>query len=135
LRAAAATTRLQVSARILTHVSFKSMRAPAQVAITAADVARGYVDLDEPIEMEVKTNSASGILVGISLNSPQFEGATVSGPGGTERMTSGVPSLVFANHGQGMHTESLSLRVRIELARNTTPGVFVMPVSVLLSQA
>jgi hypothetical protein len=135
LRAAAATTQLQVSARILTHVSFKSMKAPTQVAITAADIALGYVDLEEPVEMEVRTNSAHGILVGISLNSPQFEGATVSGPGGTERITSGVPSLVFANHGQGMHTESLSFKVRIELARNTTPGVFAMPVSVLLSQA
>jgi hypothetical protein len=130
---AAATTGMRVSARILTHVSFPSMKIPDQVSISPADVSRGFVDLATPIEMEVRTNSASDILVGISLNSPAFTGATVSGPSGTTRVSPGTPSIVIASHGQGMHTESLSLRVRIELARDTAPGVVVMPVSVLVS--
>jgi mannitol/fructose-specific phosphotransferase system IIA component len=37
--AAAATTRMRVSARILTHVSFRSMKTPDQVSITAANIA------------------------------------------------------------------------------------------------
>jgi hypothetical protein len=85
--------------------------------------------------MEVKTNSPSGILLGISLNSPAFTGALVSGPSGTSRITPGMPTLVIAASGQGMRTESVSLRMRIELAGNAEPGVIVMPVSLLLSAA
>ena len=133
--AEAATTKLQVSARVLTHVSFRSVKTPAQVSITAADVAQGYVDLEQPIEMEVRTNSSAGILIGITLNSPAFEGAVVSGPAGTMRITSGAPTLVLAKHGQGMRTESLSLRLRIELAHDAAPGVFAMPVSLFLTPA
>jgi hypothetical protein len=130
---AAATTAMRVSARILTHVSFRSMKVPDQVAITPADISRGFVDLDTPIEMEVRTNSASDILVGISLNSPAFTGATVSGPTGTSRVIPGTPSIVIASHGQGMHTESLSLRMRLELGGDATPGTILMPVSLLVS--
>jgi hypothetical protein len=130
---AAATTTLRVSARILTHVSFRSMKVPDQVAITPADISRGFVDLDTPIEMEVRTNSASDIVVGISLNSPAFTGATVSGPTGTTRVIPGTPSIVIASHGQGMHTESLSLRMRLELGGDATPGTILMPVSLLVS--
>jgi len=133
LNAAAATTRMQVSARILTHISFRSMKTPDQVSITAANVAQGYVDLDAPIEMEVRTNSPGAILVGISLNSPEFTGATVTGPSGSSRITPGAPSIVMPSHGQGMRTETLSLRMRIELASNATPGTVLMPVSLLVS--
>jgi hypothetical protein len=132
---AAATAKLQVSARVLTHVSFRAVKTPAQVSITPADVAQGYVDLEQPIEMEVRTNSSAGILIGITLNSPAFEGAVVSGPSGTMRITSGAPTLVLARHGQGMRTESVSLRLRIELARDAAPGVIAMPVTLFLSPA
>jgi hypothetical protein len=131
--ASAATTKLQVSARILTHISFRTMKTPDQVSITAEDVAHGYVDLAAPIEIEVQTNSPNEIMVGISLNSAAFTGAIVSGPAGTARVTPGTPSIAIPSHGQGMRTESLSLRMRIELAANTSPGVFVMPVSLLVS--
>jgi hypothetical protein len=131
--AAAATTRLQVSARILTHIAFRAMKTPDQISITAADVAHGYVDLAAPIEIEVRTNSPNEILVGISLNSPAFTGAVVSGPAGTMHVTPGTPSIAIPSHGEGMRTESLSLHMRLELAANTAPGVIALPVSLLIS--
>lgn len=134
-QAAGATTKLQVSARILTHVAVRSMKIPTQVSITPADVAQGYVDIESPIEMEVVTNSAGGVLVGISLNASAFTGAIASGQFGTMRLTPGTPELVVGNRGQGMRTESLSMRLRIELARNAEPGVIAMPVSLFLSPA
>jgi hypothetical protein len=131
----AATTKLQVSARILTHVSFRSVKTPTQIAITAVHVAQGYVDLEQPIEMEVRTNSSAGILMGITLNSPAFEGAVISGPTGTVRIESGAPTLILARQGRGMRTESLSMHLRIELARDAAPGVFAMPVTLFLAPA
>jgi hypothetical protein len=133
--AMAATTRMQVTARILTHLSMRSMIVPDQLGITAADVARGYVDLDAPIQMELRTNTASGVLLGISLNSPAFTGAVVSGPSGTTHITPGAPTLVVASLGQGMRTETLSMHVRIELAANAEPGTVMMPISLFLSAA
>jgi hypothetical protein len=83
--------------------------------------------------MVVQTNSSGGILLGISLNSPAFTGALVSGPSGTTRVTPGAPTIVIASQGQGMRTETLCLRMRIELASNAAPGLIVMPVSLLVS--
>lgn len=131
--AAAATTRLQVSARVLSHISFRSMKTPDQLAISAADIARGYVDLEAPVEMEVQTNTTGGIMLGVSLNSPAFTGAVVNGPSGTTHITPGAPGMFIAGNGQGMRTEMVSLRMRIELARDATPGVILMPVSLLVS--
>jgi hypothetical protein len=126
-------TRLQVRAQILPYVRLDTSRVPAQVNITAGQIALGYADLDEPMQIEVKTNNAT-VLVGMMLNSPAFQSATISGPSASARVTRGAPNIVALSQGEGMRTHDLSFRVRLELTRDAVPGIVVMPFSVYVSQ-
>ena len=132
--AAAAGAHLQVSARIMSYARLNSARMPAQVSISENDIRRGYVDLEQPIEIEVKTNNPS-IMLGVTLNSPLFQSATLSGASGASRVEPGGVNIVMVNPGPGMRTQSLRFSVRLQLAGDAVPGVVAMPVGLYLSPA
>ena len=120
--AEAASSNLQVFARVLTHVDFRSMRMPAPVPVTPADVAQGCVDLDEPVQWGVMTNSSTGFVPGTVRNSPFLKRAAMSGPSGSVRVAPGASALVLVRLGQGMKTEAFSLHLRIGFTPTRHPA-------------
>jgi hypothetical protein len=130
--AEAAGTRVQVMARILSYARLNSARMPSQVSISPADIKAGYVDVEERMEVELKTNNPI-ILLGVTLNSPVFLAATLSGPQGDSHITPGSPNVMTVSQVPGMRTERHSFKVRLELASGTQPGVIAMPLGLYIS--
>jgi hypothetical protein len=130
--AEAAGTRVQVMARIMSYARLNSARMPSQVSISAADIKAGYVDVEERMEVELKTNNPT-ILLGVTLNSPVFVAATLSGPQGDSHITPGSPNVVTVSQVPGMRTERHSFKVRLELASGAQPGVIAMPLGLYIS--
>ena len=66
---AASSAVLQVSATIRPWVTFKAVQHLYSYRVTAADLQRGYVDLDRSITLEIRTNIRRDIPVKLSSES------------------------------------------------------------------
>ena len=55
--------KLTVSATVLKHASLKVLAQPTSVVVTAADIARGYVDVAAPAQIAIKSNSPLGYML------------------------------------------------------------------------
>ena len=59
----ASEAKLAVSATVMKHASLKVLAQPASVMVTAADIARGYVDVSSPSQVAIQSNSLSGYML------------------------------------------------------------------------
>ena len=55
--------RLELRAVVQAHASIAAVSAPQQVVLGAADVARGYLDLAQELEVQLRTNVPGGVLL------------------------------------------------------------------------
>lgn len=123
-----ATASFQVSAyvvpRVLANVEYRVQN----LQITAADVARGYVEVPAAIRLNVRTNDPSGYLVEYALTAPELV-ASVEVLNGHEISTLSSP--------QGwMHrpftstSETQEWTLRLNLRSNVAPGTYPLPLTV-----
>lgn len=59
---------LTVGARVRPVVRLDRLAAPASLTLTETDLARGWVDLTEPLELEVRANTSGGWDLGLDLD-------------------------------------------------------------------
>ena len=123
--AAGDTAHVSIVATVLARAAIESQRLPRDVAITAQDIERGYVDLD-PVEIGVQSNHPSGVRLGFAANSAQLASVDVDGGGSM---------LVLAQHARGLQRQKVSVRLRLRLAPGAVPGTIAFPVSVYLTPA
>ena len=116
---------MTVSARVLARAVVAVDNHP-EVVVTDADVERGYVDVEEPLAVRVRTNSRKGYLLQVSNTSDAF-GAIELAFGSTS-MTVAEESFVARPYIPG--GEILSAQVRVRLAPGTTAGRHLLPVQV-----
>ena len=133
--ASADATRLNIQATVLEHTSISRLSVPSSLAVSAEDVARGYIELDEPVTIDVRTNNAAGAILGFSMRSPMVRSVTLNGAGNGVAVSEAGASLRVAKQGTGLSTQSLTLRVRIELAPDAQPGTLAWPLAVFLAPA
>src|SRR5659263_307590 len=55
--------KLTVTATVLKRASLQVLAQPASVVVTAADIARGYVDVPSPLQIMVQNNSRDGYML------------------------------------------------------------------------
>lgn len=55
--------KLTVSAIVLKRASLQVLSQPASVVVTAADIARGYVEVPSPLQLKVQSNSQGGYML------------------------------------------------------------------------
>src|SRR5665647_595595 len=73
--------KLMVSATILKHASLQILAQPASVVVTAADIARGYVDAPSPAQVAVKSNTQGGYMLMFESQGEFFRQTLVKGLG------------------------------------------------------
>ena len=95
---------------------------PSTFAITAADIARGYVDIGAGPQLEVKTNSREGLQVGFFASDDTVRGI---------ELRRGGSSLLLAGAPRGTATHRVPLDYRLLLAPTARPGVYAWPVQVV----
>ena len=127
---------IQVNATVLQHVSISGLRAPESLTLTAADIQRGYVDLSQPVEVDVRTNNAAGVVLGFSINQRAVKAVTLRSAAGDVDVQSGQARLlVLKEGGHGLKTQTVTLRARIELSPTATPGVLRWPLTLYVAPA
>ncbi len=132
---AADTTRLNIQATVLEHTSISRLSVPSSLTVSEDDVARGYIEVDEPVTIDVRTNSAAGAVLGFSLQSPMVRSVTLNGTSNGVAVSEAGANMHLAKQGKGLATHSLKLRVRVELAPGAQPGTLAWPLAVFLAPA
>lgn len=130
---AGGTHAIGVSATVLRHAAISAVRAPAEVRVTQADVERGYVEVDQPVELDVRTNDAQGVVVGFSVNVPQVAGVELAGEPGRVRVNGASGLLHVLKEGRGLVTQTVRLQARLLLSPGVAPGVMAWPVALFIA--
>jgi len=126
---------VHISATVLTHASIEAQRLPHEVVISSEDVARGYVELDEPLQVDLRTNHPSGVVLWLALNSPRFTAVHASGFERGAPLSSGGVAVLVPQGERGLRARTVSLKVRLTLAPDAAPGTVDFPVTVSLAPA
>lgn len=122
---AASSAVLQVSATIRPWVSFKAVQHLYSYKVTAADLQRGYVDLDGSITLEIKTNIKRDISVRFSSESGDRILFRDSAGGGYFENEYRLPP----EHRSPAETVSRKIDSRIMLTASSKEGVYPLNVS------
>lgn len=130
--AAADRARVEIRATVLSRALIDRQHLPRAVVISAEDVQRGYVDLEQPVEVGIRTNHPAGVLLDLSLNAPELQAVDVREAHGGEVRAARV---FVPQPEQGLRAHTVSLKVRLKLAPGTAPGTIAFPFSVSLSPA
>lgn len=121
---ASESAQMRVSVHVVARAVLTIEQQPSSIEVTAADVARGYVQLDRVVSFKVRSNARNGYMMRFEQTSADFTKAivswssnlvTVSGEGAWLRQTAVLTTL------------SDVLSVRLLLAAGTTPGTYSFP--------
>lgn len=126
LAADSVTAPMQVSVQVLARAIVTVDSQPATIEITAADVTRGYVDLDAPILVRVRTNSRRGYMLQVEKTSETFSGIDLSLPGGSMNIAS-HESWIQRPYVSG--GDVMPIRARLFLSAGAMPGAHALPVA------
>lgn len=124
LCAADTSTVLQVTATV-NPVARLETPSPAPLQISAADLARGYVDAPHALRLRVYSNSHAGFALDVATQSPWFSAVAIEGL--DARVTLGAEGGTIVQRWQGASTRELSLHLRFRLADGLMPGLYVWP--------
>jgi hypothetical protein len=68
-----ATAPLRISLTITPHVAMQVLDAPRSLTLSRADVARGYVDVPDPVRVAVQSNLADGFALSVTHDAEQVQ--------------------------------------------------------------
>ena len=133
LTAGAAESTLKVSATVLKHASMKVVSQPGSVAVTEADIARGYVDVPGTSQITVKSNTTNGYMLNFSSQGDFFKQAMVRGLGSDVQLGADGGAVAQRTAARGMTQTALDLGYRFMLSASAQQGVYAWPMRVLVT--
>lgn len=117
---------MTVSTRVIARAVVTVDLQPAAIVVTVEDVARGYVELTQPIQVRVRTNSRNGYVLQAEKTTEAFS---------TIELTNETTSMSVSSHETWLQRpyvaggDVMSLRARLYLAPGTMPGAQAVPVA------
>lgn len=130
LRAESVEGKMTVSAMVVASAKLTVESQPSAIEITAADIERGYVDLDTPILLRVQTNSRRGYLLQLSNTDESFSAIEISF-GNTAMRVSSHETWVERPYVKG--GESIAMHARLRLSPLAQPGRRTLPIDLTAS--
>lgn len=124
--AESASAPMMVSVQVIARAIVTIESQPGDVVITPADIARGYVDVSEPIVVRVRTNSRQGYSLHIAKSSEAFSAVELSVRETVVRIAEGGSALARPYVPGG---DVIPVHARLLLAANATAGRQSLPVS------
>lgn len=122
---------MTVSATVLKHARMNITEQPATLEITAADVARGYVDVARAGQISIRSNSPRYLLE-FAVQEGFFRRIDVAGLG--EDVILGATGGVASRPAGGpAATTTMRLRYRFLLAASAQPGAYPWPMRLSVS--
>jgi hypothetical protein len=119
---------LTVSAtvRAVAHIDLQSV--PAALEISASDVKRGYIDVPQPTQLVVRSNSPSGYALDVLTVAPILSSMVIEGL--NSELVLGADGGSVVQRWQGPQAVNLALKFRFSLAAGLMPGTYPWPVRV-----
>lgn len=121
-------TRVELRATVPGQASITAIVAPAQVQLAEVDVARGYLDVPQALDVSVRTNLPAGVLLAGASGNGALRGVALSAAGepGVHASNAG---LLIDKDGVGLGVQRVRLYVRLLLAPGAAAGPMAWPVS------
>jgi hypothetical protein len=122
---------LSVRAAVLPHASVR-IAPPATLTLTDADVARGYVELATPVQVETRSNARHGYTLvfqrfGDAVLQARVQGLSTALLVREQGLARREPT------GPGMWRDLVQLRIRFELAPGTRAGAHPWPLQISMT--
>lgn len=120
---------LMVHAVVPRHASIR-FAPPSFITVSESDVARGYVDVESPVDVAVRSNEPRGYALLLQALPGAVRQARVLAPQGS--LAVGGAGAIFTRPatGPGTWTDRIQLRFRFELAPDAQPGLHPWPLRV-----
>ncbi len=118
---------IAVTAIVPAQTTAQLVRQPAELTITAADIARGYVDISPATELRVTSNDPVGYVVEFFSRLPILTAVTVSSRDGSADL--GPDGGAIVERGRQGRDQSLRLSFRFRLAAPVQPGTYAWPLA------
>lgn len=127
LNAAAAENNLTVTATVLKHASMQVVSQPSSVVVTAADLARGYVDVAASSQIVVRSNTQSGYMLMFANQGDFVRQTLVKGLANDVQLGAAGGGVAQPVSGRGMTKTALDLGYRFVLSESAQQGVYAWP--------
>lgn len=119
--------KLGVSATVQKRASLKVMTQPSALVVTAADIARGYVDAPIPAQVAIQNNSRGGYLLEFASQGDFMRQILVRGLGNDVQMSPAGGVVAQGGAGHGVTRATLDLGFRFVLSESAQQGTYPWP--------
>lgn len=119
--------KISVSATVLKHASLKVLAQPAAVVVTAADIARGYVDVAAPAQVAIRSNSSHGYMLDFANDGAFIEKILVKGLSTDVQLSPAGGAVMQPSTGHAGTRTTLDLGFRFMLAKSAQAGTYPWP--------
>jgi hypothetical protein len=124
-QAAQSNAAMPVSAMVVANAKVQTRYQATQIEISAADVARGQVEVPAALRFSVTTNKGSAYLMQFHPVGNLFESVHVGGLGNTVQL--GADGGAIVQRGAQASNQMHELSFRFNLHPGTTPGTYPWP--------
>ncbi|HZI83929.1 MAG TPA: hypothetical protein VFF44_08435 [Casimicrobiaceae bacterium] len=118
---------IAVSAIVPAQAIGQVVQQPAEITITDADIARGYVDVPVGSQLRVTSNNPAGYVIDFFTRLPIFRSVRVSNASGSADL--GPDGGTIIERGQYGRNLPLDLTYRFNLASSVQPGTYAWPLA------
>ena len=127
LHAGAVRSQIAVTAFVPAQAVAQVVTQMGQITVTAADIARGYVDVPGASQLKVTSNNAAGFVVDFFSRLPIFTSVKISSSGGSAEL--GPDGGAIVERGGKGRDMPLNLSYRFNLGAQVQPGTYPWPLS------
>jgi hypothetical protein len=117
---------VSVIVRAAAHIELRSV--PAGLAVSAADLRRGYIEVSQPTEFTVRSNSPNGYALEVLTVTPVPVLSSMIVEGFNSDLALGKDGGTIVQRWQKPQVLNLSLKFRFELAPGLSVGSYPWPV-------
>ena len=125
--ASGAEAKLSVTATLMKRASLQVIEQPTAVVITAADIAKGYVDLPTATQVAIKSNSSRGYMLEFGSQGDFLRQIMVTGLANEVQMSPAGGFIVQPPTSTGVTRVTLNLGFRFVLAESVQAGTYAWP--------
>ena len=115
---------VSVTVRPVANIEIQST--PSGLDLSAADLQRGYIDVAQPTQLTIHSNSASGFALDVSTVAPMLTSMAIEGL--NSELTLGADGGTIVQRWQRPQALNLSLKFRFGLAPGLAAGKYPWPV-------
>lgn len=119
--------KLSVTATILKRASLKVLDQPSAVVITAADIAKGYVDVPASAQVAIQSNSSDGYMLEFASQGDFLRQILVRGLANDVQLSPAGGAITQRPTGSGVTKATLALGFRFVLSESAQQGTYSWP--------